>query len=136
MIDVAVGQPDFVDRDASLSDGTLDVRQIAAGINDYGMLRGLAPQQGAVLLEGRNRNDDGLGFGHGPCAPERKGLLGRIVARACSSRHARRYPYRPGIQPQTRRTRRRVTSPAVIMDSGLAGLKPRTRNDALRQPRP
>src|SRR5208282_4067922 len=83
MIDVAVGQPDFVDRDASQIDGTLDVRQIAAGINDYGTLRGLAPQQGTVLLEGRNRNDNGLGFGHGPCAPEGKGLVGRIVARAC-----------------------------------------------------
>ena len=81
MIDVAVGQPDFIDRDASLSDRMLDVRQIAAGINDHGTLRGLAPQQGTVLLEGRNRNDDGLGFAHDPCAPERKGLLGWIVAR-------------------------------------------------------
>ncbi len=44
MIDVAVGQPDFVDRDAGLSDGTLDVRQVAARIDDHGTLCGLAPQ--------------------------------------------------------------------------------------------
>jgi len=89
MIDVAMGQPDFVDRNASPSDGALDIRQVTAGINDHGTLRGIAPQQSTVLLKGRNRNDDGLGFGHGPCAPSGKGWSGGLsLGRALADMHA------------------------------------------------
>jgi len=37
-------------------------------------LRTVAPQQRAVLLEGRDRDDDGLGFGHGRYVNEKARL--------------------------------------------------------------
>ena len=81
VIDMAVGQPDFVDRDASLSDGAIDLRQVATRIDDHGALCGFAPQQCAILLEGGDRDDDGIGFGHGRCAPDRNGFVWTDVGR-------------------------------------------------------
>jgi hypothetical protein len=59
MVDMAVREPDFLDRDLALIDGAPDLYEIAARIDDDGALRLRAPQQRAVLLERRDRDDDG-----------------------------------------------------------------------------
>jgi hypothetical protein len=74
---VAMGQPDLVDCDVGLSDGTLDVTQVAARINDRGTFGGLAPQKSAVLLKGRDWNNESIRLGHLWRTPGRK--IGLIV---------------------------------------------------------
>src|SRR5262249_17609270 len=64
VIDMAVGQPDFLDRNTGFGNGALDVREVAAGIDDHGTLARLAPQHRAVLLKRGDLDDDSLGFGH------------------------------------------------------------------------
>jgi hypothetical protein len=59
MIDMAVGQQDLLDCDAGLLGGGLKARQVAAGIDERAAHRRGAPQQGAVLLQRRDRNDRG-----------------------------------------------------------------------------
>src|SRR5436305_1575281 len=71
VIHVTVGQPDPLYDESSLGDCTLDLRQISPGIDDNGMVAGLAPQHRAVLLEGGNRDDDSSGFDRGHAAPGR-----------------------------------------------------------------
>src|ERR1700730_4337185 len=65
MIDMAVGQPDLLHSDVRLLDRGLNFRNVAAGVDHHGFPGGLAPDQGAVLLEQRHRDDDGAGFGLG-----------------------------------------------------------------------
>jgi hypothetical protein len=65
VIDVAVREPDFVNGDPGLSNGTFDAREVPARIDHHGTLAGVAPKYRAVLLERRDRDEDGLGFGHG-----------------------------------------------------------------------
>src|SRR5579872_1215260 len=62
MVDMAVGQPDFIDRDAGLLDRGLNLRNVATGIDHDRLHARGTPQQGAVLLEQRDRDDDGTGF--------------------------------------------------------------------------
>ena len=62
MVDVAVGQPDFLDADIGLLDCRLNLRNIAAGVDHHGLLGSFAPDQGAVLLKQRHRDDDSTGF--------------------------------------------------------------------------
>ena len=61
---MAVGQNDLLHARAALRDGIADALEIAAGIHHGGLLRLFAPQQGAVLLEGRHGYDGGADIGH------------------------------------------------------------------------
>ena len=61
VIDMAVGQQDFLDLHALLTDRRLDPVEVAAGIDDSADLGGFVPDQGAILLEGRDRDDPGAG---------------------------------------------------------------------------
>ena len=65
VVDVGVGEPDLLQVDAQLLHRRLDARQVATGVDDGGLLRGIAPDDGAVL---RERGDgDGVvaeGSGH------------------------------------------------------------------------
>jgi hypothetical protein len=61
----AVGQEDALDRDAGLSERVADAVKVAARIDHHAALYLVVPQQRAVLLERRDRNDRGTGFGHG-----------------------------------------------------------------------
>src|SRR5882757_1196340 len=69
MVDMAMRQPDLFDGDAGLLDRGLDLVDVAAGVDHYGLFGRLVPDDGAILLEQRHRNDDragfrlGLGFG-------------------------------------------------------------------------
>ena len=65
MVDMAMGKPDLVDRDLGLIDGAPHFGKIAARIDDHGAQRLRAPQQRAILLERRDRNDDGAEVLHG-----------------------------------------------------------------------
>ena len=58
MVDVAVGDPDLLERHAQLLDGRQQHRQVATRVDDGRFFRVIAPDDGAVLLEGR----DGNGF--------------------------------------------------------------------------
>src|SRR5262249_32588408 len=76
VIDMAVREPDLLDRDAGLPDRLLDPRHVPAGIDHDGLFGGLAPDDGAVLFERRHWHDDGAGFRpglgvlcHGPRMP-------------------------------------------------------------------
>src|SRR6266446_6842436 len=62
MVDVAVGQPDLLDPDIGLLDCRLNFRNVAAGVDHNGLPGGFAPDQGAVLLKQRHRDDDSAGF--------------------------------------------------------------------------
>src|SRR4029079_2871907 len=57
MVDVAVGEPDLLDRDPGLRRRCLEPRQVAAGIDERAAHGFRAPQQGAVLLERRDGKD-------------------------------------------------------------------------------
>src|SRR4051812_19300251 len=57
MVDMAVGQQDLLDRDAGLSGGGVEARQVAAGVDERAAHGRCAPQQRAVLLERRDRDD-------------------------------------------------------------------------------
>ena len=62
MVDMAVGQPDLLDGDAGLLDRLEDLRHVAAGVDHHGLLAGLVPDDGAVLLEQRHGDDDRAGL--------------------------------------------------------------------------
>jgi len=64
MIDVAVGQQDLFGLEADAGNAVLDAREIAARIDHRPDLGVLLPQQGAILLEGRDGDDGGF-QGHG-----------------------------------------------------------------------
>ena len=55
MVDVAVGEQDFLDGDAVLGDGRAQLRQIAARIDEGTEHRPGAPDKAAVLLQRRHR---------------------------------------------------------------------------------
>ena len=57
VVDVAVREQNFLDREADLLDGGVDAIEIAAGIDHRTPHSFLVPQQRAVLLERRDRND-------------------------------------------------------------------------------
>jgi len=59
MIDMAVRDPDLVDRDAGLLDSGEDLRNVPARIDHDSMHGRGVPQQGAVLLKGGDRHDQG-----------------------------------------------------------------------------
>ncbi|PAV67639.1 hypothetical protein WR25_18649 [Diploscapter pachys] len=59
VVDMAVGEQDLFDRDARLRDRGLDTGQVAARIDDRCLHRLGAPDQRAILLEGRHLNDRG-----------------------------------------------------------------------------
>ena len=60
MIDVAVGQQDLLERHAGLVGRGLEPGQVAARIDERAAHCRGAPQQGAVLLQRRDRDDRGL----------------------------------------------------------------------------
>src|SRR5690606_3925738 len=60
MIDVAVREQDLLDRNPRLLGRCLELRQVAAGVDEGGAVGLRAPQQGAILLQRRNRRDRGL----------------------------------------------------------------------------
>src|SRR6202046_2314768 len=62
MVDMAMRQPYFLDRDIGLIDGRLNFRKAPAGIDDDGLLGRRAPKQRAVLFERRHRDDHRTGF--------------------------------------------------------------------------
>jgi hypothetical protein len=57
MIDMAVGQQDLLDRHPGLSSCSFQPGQIAARIDERCAHRRSAPEQGAILLQRRNRDD-------------------------------------------------------------------------------
>lgn len=57
MVDVPVGQQDLLHRQARFGHGLADEVNVTAGIYDCPLERLVAPQEGAVLLEGGDRND-------------------------------------------------------------------------------
>ena len=65
MVDMAMGQPDLLDRDAGLLDRRQDLGNVPAGVDHHGLLGRLVPDDGAVLLEQRHRNDNRAGLGLG-----------------------------------------------------------------------
>ncbi len=64
MVDMAVRQQDLLRRHAQLGQRFLDPAHVAAGINHRAEAGFLVPQDGAVLLERRDRDDGDLQFGH------------------------------------------------------------------------
>ena len=60
VVDVPVGQQDLAHLDPGLLDADLDLVEVAAGIGHGALLRCLVPQQRAVLLERRDRDDGGF----------------------------------------------------------------------------
>jgi len=62
MVDMTVGQPDFFHRHIGLRDRGLNFRNVPAGVDHHGLFGGLAPDQCAVLLKQRHRDDDGASF--------------------------------------------------------------------------
>src|SRR3954449_417289 len=62
MVDMAMGQPDLLNADGGLLDCVPDLRNIAAGIDHDRLPGGLAPDDGAVLLEQRHRHDHRAGL--------------------------------------------------------------------------
>src|SRR5216683_6955225 len=68
VVDVAVGQPDLFHGHAGLADRALDLGEVAARIDDRAPLARLRPQQRAVLLKRRDRDDDGPSLGHALCS--------------------------------------------------------------------
>ena len=63
MVDMAVGEPDLLDRDAGLLDRLQNFGNVPAGVDHHGLLGRLVPDDGAVLLEQRHRHDHRAGFG-------------------------------------------------------------------------
>src|SRR3954451_5826041 len=57
MIDMAVRKKDHLDRDASLLSRGLEPRQVAARVNEGRAHRRRAPDEGAILLQRRHRDD-------------------------------------------------------------------------------
>lgn len=60
MIEMTVRDEDFLQRHAGFRDARLELVQIAARIDQRGLHRLGAPDQRAVLLQRRNRQDCGL----------------------------------------------------------------------------
>jgi hypothetical protein len=65
MVDMAVGEPDLLDRDAGLLDRLKDLGNVPAGVDHHRLLGRLVPDDGAVLLEQRHRHDHRAGLGLG-----------------------------------------------------------------------
>ncbi len=65
MVDMAMGQHDLLDLHILFGDGGLNTLDFAAGIDHGGLFGVLAPEHGAVLLEGGDGDDDGF-HGHVP----------------------------------------------------------------------
>lgn len=57
MIDMAVGEQDALRCQRQLADGGIDGFDVTAWVDDGGVTRLCAPEQGAVLLEGRHGED-------------------------------------------------------------------------------
>ena len=57
MVDMAMGQQDALDRHAQSLDGSQDPLHISAGIDDGRLAGRVTPEDRAILLEGRHRND-------------------------------------------------------------------------------
>ncbi len=76
VIEMAVRQPDLLDRDAGLRNRLKNIVHVAARIDDDGALGRLAPDQCAVLLERGDGNDDGPRLWRG-------GLAGRVLGIVC-----------------------------------------------------
>jgi len=64
VVQMTVGQPDFLDLQAVLLDYPDNDRDVATGIDDHPFLRIGIEENGAVLLEGGYRNDAGLEHAH------------------------------------------------------------------------
>ena len=69
VIEVPVGEPDARQRQTELIERSHELVDLAARIDEYGMLGRRIPQQGAVLLQGRDRHEAQLQlrFGRGFC---------------------------------------------------------------------
>jgi len=63
VVEVAVGDPDLLHRQPLLGDRGQQPRNLAARIDHRGLLRLLAPDDGAILLQRRHRRDEGLDRG-------------------------------------------------------------------------
>jgi hypothetical protein len=61
VVDVSVREQDLLDVDALLPNRRLDPIEVAAGVDHGPDFGGVVPDQGAVLLEGRDRDDPGAG---------------------------------------------------------------------------
>jgi hypothetical protein len=59
MIGMAVRHEQFLDRHAGLCGCRLQLRQVAAGVDERPAHRLRAPDERAILLEGRDRDDRG-----------------------------------------------------------------------------
>ena len=81
MVDVAVGQEDLLDPDALLLDRLEDALDLAARVDHRPAPARLLPEQRAVLLEGRHRDDGGL---------ERHGSSSEVAGPALNLRTDRR----------------------------------------------
>lgn len=64
VVDVGVGEPNLFQPDTELLAGVLQHGQIATGVDDGGLVRFIAPNDGTVLLEGGD--GDGLVLQHMP----------------------------------------------------------------------
>ncbi len=62
MVNMAMGQPDFFHGDAGLLDRGQNLGNVAAGIDHDRLFGRLVPDNGAILLERRHRNDNRAGL--------------------------------------------------------------------------
>ena len=67
VIEVAVGEPHLLQRQAEMLERADECVDVAAGINQHGVLGLCVPDQGAVLLQRRHRDDADLQVGFGAC---------------------------------------------------------------------
>jgi hypothetical protein len=70
VVDMGMGEPDLLKRQAAPPHFGLQYIKVATRVNDGGFQRLIAPDQGAVLLEGRDRN--GVVLKHAPIVPDKQ----------------------------------------------------------------
>jgi hypothetical protein len=76
MVEMAVRQPYFLERDAVFSNYLKNDVHIPARIDDDAFLGILIKQDGTILLKWRDRNNPGLQLSHIPCLlSERSAIL-------------------------------------------------------------
>ena len=94
MIDMAVGEQDLLDRDPGLRSGFLQLRQVAAGIDERAAHGLRAPDQAAILLEGGHRDDRGTKRRLAHLAGPNVAIERRLIP------HRRRHRFRLAKHPQ------------------------------------
>src|SRR5205085_8150954 len=120
MVDMAVGEQDLLDRYAGLGGGRFEPRQVAAGIGESAAHRLGAPDQAAILLQRRDRQDRGA----------QRRVLGRRLAHLAGSSVAidGGSSFIDAATASARRRTRRMLPPASL--ARFSSLQPRRINSA------